>query len=60
MMMTPALYHTGIIRYSKYKEKEKHTCKRLKTRKKDEKKKEGGSIICTSNKGKVIKKGTMK
>jgi len=58
MMMTPVLYHTGIIRYSKYKEKEKHTCKKLKTRKKDEKK-EGGSI-CTPNKGKVIKKETMK
>lgn len=55
MMMTPALYHTSIIRYSKYKEEEKNTCKKLKTGKKD-KKKEGRGSICTSTKGKVRKK----
>jgi len=42
MMMTPVLYHTS-IRYSKYKEEEKNTCKKLKTGKKD-KKKEGRGV----------------
>jgi len=34
-MMTPVLYHTGIIRYSKYNEKENVHARKLKAAKKD-------------------------